>query len=57
MHGDLEGLGKSNVEYIGVYIRFREAKNPTPPRNSRGMDGGVGSTLMIILIVFEINQN
>ena len=30
--------GKGKSPYAG---RFRGAKNPTPPRNSRGIDGGV----------------
>ena len=37
-------------------IRKSEKKNPTPPRNSRGIDGGMGTFIIIILCDWLYND-
>ena len=39
----------------GGKSRKREKKNPTPPRNSRGIDGGVGMKKLSIEYGLPIN--
>jgi len=39
--------------FFGEKLRKREKKNPTPPRNSRGIIGGVGKRELLSLNVFD----